>query len=87
MNTLIGAFVFIWLIWRGKLIIEKSVPSKNKTKKMRLLNTMPPAATKYKKFFSFKVKVKVHKIIDLGVIWKDAISGVCMSNMRSMSYS
>ena len=36
-----------------------------------------------KAIFSFKVKVKV---IDLGVIWKGIISGVCMPNMKSLSY-
>ena len=35
-----------------------------------------------KAIFSFKVKVKV---IDLDVIWKGVISGVCMPNMKSLS--
>ena len=42
-----------------------------------------PSGNKVEKaIFSFKVKVKV---IDLGVIWKDIISGVCMPNMKSLS--
>ena len=43
---------------------------------------MPPVATKFKKAI-FKAKVKV-KVIDLGVIWKGFISGVCMPNMKSL---
>ena len=42
-----------------------------------------PGGNKVKKaIFSSKVKVKV---IDLGVIRKGVISGVCMPNMKSLS--
>ena len=47
---------------------------------------MPPAATKSKKkFFLVQGQSVGYKVIDLGVIWKDVISGVCMPNMKSLS--
>ena len=30
-------------------------------------------------------KSQGHKVIDLGVIWKGIMSGVCMPNMKSLS--
>ena len=46
---------------------------------------IPPAATKSKKLFLASRWSQGHKVIDLGVIWKDIISGVCMPNMKSLS--
>ena len=44
--------------------------------------TMPPVATKSTKAI-FRAKVSQgHKVIDLGVISKGIISGVCMPNMK-----
>ena len=46
---------------------------------------MLPAATKSKKIFYLQGKSQGHKVIDLGVIWKDVINGVCMQNIKSLS--
>ena len=47
---------------------------------------MPPGGNKVQKAISsFKVKSQGHKVIDLDVIWKGVISGVCMPNMKSLS--
>ena len=53
--------------------------------KVCLWNTMPPAATKSKKLFLASSQNQGHKVIDLGVIWKGVISGVCMPNIKSLS--
>ena len=46
---------------------------------------MPPAATKSKKsYFNSKGQSQGHKVIDVGVIWKGIIIGVCMPNMKSL---
>ena len=45
---------------------------------------MPPAARKSKlAIFLYKGHSQGHKVIDLGVIWKGIISGLCMPNMKS----
>ena len=44
---------------------------------------MPPLATKSEKLFL--VYSQGHQVIDLGVIWKVIISGVCMPKMKSPS--
>ena len=49
---------------------------------MCLWNSFPPLATSQKSYFYFG---KGHKVIDL-VIWKAIISGVCMPNIKSVSY-
>ena len=46
---------------------------------------IPPAATKSKKLVQLQGQSQGHKVIDLGVIWKGVISGVCMPNMKSLS--
>ena len=46
---------------------------------------MPPAATKSKKLFLASSQSQGYKVIDLGVISKGVISGVCMPNMKSLS--
>ena len=46
---------------------------------------MPPVATKSKKLF-LASRSKSRSQGDLGVIWKGVISGVCMPNMKSISY-
>ena len=48
----------------------------NMEKYMCLWDTMPPEATNSEKG-NFNTKIKV-KVIDLGVIWKEMISWVCM---------
>ena len=42
----------------------------------------PLAVNSKKAIFSIKVTVKDTKVIDLGVIWKGNMSGVCMPNMK-----
>ena len=72
-------------VWRREY--EKSREWRRAYKKIKGVivkhYSMPPGGNKVEKaIFSFKVKVKV---IDLGVIWKGIISGVCMPNMKSLS--
>ena len=53
---------------------------------MYLWNTMPLLATKSKKsYFSCKGPSQGYKVIDLSVIQKGNISGVCMPNMKFLS--
>ena len=52
---------------------------------MCLWNTMPPPAIKFKTFFQHKGHSLGHKFIDLGVIWKDVITWVCVTCMKSLS--
>ena len=48
--------------------------------------TMPPVATKSKKaIFKAKGQNQGHMVIDLGVMQKGIISGVCMPNMKSLT--
>ena len=65
---------------------KKTIILKQQRKKSRVFvkhYSMPPGSNKVQKaIFSFKVKVNV---IDLGVIWKGIISGVCMPNIKSLS--
>ena len=35
--------------------------------------------------YKYKGQSEGHKVIDLGVIWKGILSGVCMPNMKSLS--
>ena len=48
---------------------------------------MLPVATKSKSYFLLQGQIQGHKVIDLGVIWKGVISGVCMPKYEvSISY-
>ena len=38
-----------------------------------------------KSYFSLQGQSQGHKVIEVGVIWKGVISGVCMQNMKSLS--
>ena len=52
--------------------------------KVCLWNTeYAPGGNKVQKsYFKSKGQSQGHKVIDLGVIWKGIISGVCMPNMK-----
>ena len=44
-------------------------------------------ATKSEKVFLHKGQSQGHKVIDRGVIWKNAISRIRMPNMKSVSFT
>ena len=52
-----------------------------------LWNTVyAPGGNKVQKsYFLLQGLSQGHKVIDLGAIWKDVVSGVCMPNMKSPS--
>ena len=44
---------------------------------------MPPAATKSETAIFITKVSQLHKGIDISVIWKGIIGGICMQNMKS----
>ena len=38
-----------------------------------------------KSYFKYKGHSQGHMVIDLGVVWKNLFSGVCIPNMKSLS--
>ena len=70
-------------LWQGTLMPNMNALYLRIKNRGVFVKHYAPSGNKVQKaIFSLKVKVKV---INLGVIWKDIISGVCMPNMKSLS--